>query len=265
MRRLLTFTLLLVFAMPHSERLAAFLHSVEHKTGKKVYVLQVQDDAGLSHGGVGSLGIYALMRPGASDEEVAHEVLHGELNLEGFVATRAANPYAATMPLAGLLSANLQDFVIHPILDRRARSAGFPQNHVAISHATEFRQQLLSIAGTVNEADRLMVAANAMGIAEVLQRGYDPSHDLQTLSSEKLPKALALSEKLLEQFPPLLAITPEQSFARAKSILAFLDHETTKLAGNPPSQFLRIVNPLIEPPLDAQRERVIRQAFLGDK
>ena len=259
----LTFILVFALAMPYSEKLTVFIHSVEHKTGRRVYV--VSDDAGLSHGGIGKFGIYALMRPGASDEEVAHEVLHGELNAEGFVATRAANRYVATMPLVGLLSGNVQDFVIHPLLDRRARSDGFPQDHVAIFHATEFRKQLLSIVGTINEADRLMVAANAMGIAEVLQRGYDPSHDLRKLSSEKLPKASALSDKVLRQFPPLPDITPEESFARAKSVLEFLDRETNELAGSPPSQSLMIVNPLLEPPLDAQREREIRQAFFREK
>jgi len=263
MRALRTLALLL-FAIPYSQKLTDFLDSVEHKTGKAVYVIQVSD-AQASHGGFGKRGIYALMRTGASDEEIAHEVLHGELNSEGFVATRAANQNVKTMPIVGLLSANLQGFVLHPVLDWRARSLGFPQDRIAIDHAMEFRQTLLSIAGPVNEVDRLTVAANAMGIAEVLQHGYDPSHDLRIHSSEKLPKAASLAEKVLRQFPPLPTITPEQSIGRVKSILALLDTDTIELSGKPPSHFIRVVNPLIESPLDVRRERAIREQFLGKK
>jgi integrase len=43
--------------------------------------------------------------------------------------------------------------------------------------------------------------------------------------------------------------------------LAFLDRETANLGGDSPLQFLKIVNPIIEPPLDAEQERVIRQKF----
>jgi hypothetical protein len=242
---------------PPAHDLQTFIRSVEHKTGKPVHVITLPAGNTLSHGGFSSTAIYALMQAGASDGEVVHEVLHSVLGMEGYVATKSGldNPHT------GMLSGNFQDFIIHPLLDRRAKALGFSQKEVAEAHAKSFRSYLYSVTDPIDEtkSDRIGLAANAMGFAEVMQRNFGPMIEINYMSQKRLPIAFALATSVMKKFPPQPHLTSAKSYEVAKALLAFLDAETRSHAGSAPSAALRIVNPRTEPLVDADQEAVFRQ------
>ena len=249
------FCLIMATASPAHD-LKDFIKSVEHETRKPVYVVTLPAGSALSKGGFSSTAIYALMEPGATDDVVVHEVLHSLLGIEGYVATKTGVDHQFT----GVLSGNVQDFILHPQLDRRAKEFGFPQRKMAEAHAQSFKAYLLSIA-PVDETkdDRITLAARAMGFAEVIQRNAGPMTEISRLSQERLPLAFRLATNIVKTFPPQPRLRAAQSYDFARQLLAFLDARTKDYGGRAPSAALRIVNPQIEPPLDASQEAVTRQ------
>ena len=83
--------------------------------------------------------------------------------------------------------------------------------------------------------------------------------EINYFSQKHLPLAFGLATMVVKKFPPQTHLTAAKSYEFGKSLLAFLDAETTSHAGSAPSAALRIVNPRTELPLDADQEAVIRR------
>jgi hypothetical protein len=231
-----------------------FAGELQRRTGKVVCIFEVPTEVGvgMSKSGFSSSTIYAFMRPGATEEEIIHELLHSEIALEGFVAANA------TGQEAGTLSNNLQDFMIHPLLEKRAADAGFPQDRVIEQSNKSLKEDLL-VATEPAEASRLEVATNALALAMAQQDKRGPITEIAEISAQRLPQASQLAATLVSVFPRALSISPASSYARARRILEFLDRETQRQTGRKPSTYIRLHNPLIEPTLTQQEEAVIRQ------
>lgn len=265
-RALLVPLALLLIAGPsqtYSDKLKKFLEQTARTTGKSIYILPASD-SNVSRGAFGPHGIYAFMRPEASEDEIVHEVLHSEFFLQGFAEVKSASKSgdAVLTVFVGVLASNLQDFVIHPKLDRVSRAMGFPPDQSNIANAKQFREMLKSAPpDTFKESNRLTVAADAMGIAEVLQRGQDPYGDLAKICGQVMPKAYSIANKVLKRFPANPTISAAQSYKRTHAVLLLLDRTTTQLEGEPPSSFVSIVNPKTDPPIDVEQERRIWQQF----
>jgi hypothetical protein len=146
------------------------------------------------------------------------------------------------------------------LLDRRAKSLGFSQEKLAETHAQFFKNYLLSINGIADESqgDRVRLAANAMGFAEVIQRDAGPIDEIMSVAPKHLPLSFGLAIRIVKKYQPRPHLTVAESYDLAKSLLAFLDSETRQYSGAAPSAALRVVNPQIEPPLDEVKEAAIR-------
>ncbi len=237
--------------------LKVFLQQVERTTGRRVYVLELPPGQTVSRGGVGASGIYALMRPGASDDEVVHELMHSVLELEGYVCLLNMSNH----PAAGSLCANLADFILHPLLDRRCAKAGFPQDRVAAAHATSLLHYLSS-PGYVpeNQMDNIAIAANAVGLAEVLQRGYGPLNELRTVARRELPHVYVEAVKLLQAFSQNPSLSPDESFTSVRRILTLLDIIGASNGSQiRPSLMVHLGNARREPNLNSAQEEFLRQ------
>ena len=168
------------------ENLRNYIVKVERKTNKRVFVVHLPEDAKVSRGGASKTAIYALLKPGATDEEIVHELLHSVVGEEGYFGARKT----PTHPAAGNLAANLQDFVLHPMMDERAEAEGFSQGRMAAEHARYIRNYLSSRRRVQeSQMDGVAIAANALGIAEVLQRGKGPVGEIRKIAQFALAVA----------------------------------------------------------------------------
>ena len=252
-------------AAPASAKIDDAIRRTEVAIGRRVYVgpvpPQMRGAVPESMAGLGARAAYLVMRKNAPDAELAHELIHVELLAEHFMALTPD----AKVPLANVLSANLQDFVSHPRLDRMARAWGFQQDEIAGEHAGAIREYILTAcdAETERKMGKIQLAGNALGLAEVLQRGNGPLDAVRVAAAVHAPTALSLATELMRRFPAAPEISAKESFARARAILAFLDGQVKERWGPDPSSVLRLVDATETPNIPPVLEELIRDYWRG--
>lgn len=244
------------------QHLNHFIQVSEHEMGRPVYIGPVPPELRKlyafpeSLAGISANGGYLLIRDDAPDEEVAHELIHVLMLSTHYVAVGGTRGGTLEAVIAG----NLQDFVLHPRLDRIAKNRGFPQNEIASAHAERFLSYLRTHCDSKTEQQmgRLQIAGNALGLAEIIQRGAGPVSDIEKIAAINAPSALKLALLLMQRFPPNSRISPVGSFERAKQILFFLDDQVTNRWGITPSSAIELVDATKSPTISPAGEEFIR-------
>jgi hypothetical protein len=247
-------------AQPQLQQLVRLVHIVQQQTSLPIYIGPVPPPMQLavpeSMAGISADAAYVMIRDGATDAEIAHELAHIVLLSEHYVGSRGQG----AVPLSGAMAANLQDFILHPRLDRLTQSWQFPQSDLAAAHAARILDYLRTAcdAETERRMGRIQLAGNALGLAEVLQRGMGPIDAIRQAASVHAPVALSLGTLLMERFPADPDITPAASFDRARQVLAFLDEQLATRTGPSPSAAIQLIDAPREPDIPPMLEQVIR-------
>lgn len=253
--------LLVGIAAPAAQpQLEPLVHIVQQQTGLPIYIGPVPPQMRLavpeSMAGIAADGAYLLIRDGATDAEIAHELAHIVLLSQHYIGSRGQG----TVPLSGAMAANLQDFILHPRLDRLTQSWQFPQNDLAAAHAARILDYLRTActAETERRMGRIQLAGNALGLAEVLQRNMGPIDAIRQAASVHAPVALSLATLLMERFPADPDLTPAASFDRARQVLAFLDQQLATRSGPSPSAAIQLIDAPRDPDIPPVLEQLIR-------
>lgn len=131
---------------------------------------------------------WVVIAPNASDEVLAHELLHVAFLRRGYPTTRVKHPVAGAEELAKLIG----DAVVHPILWRELRDRGFDDS----THWAEQATQMESAEGEEMPLSQgTQVLANAIVFADALASGGIDARTAVAAAEPHSPETTRLAKR----------------------------------------------------------------------
>jgi hypothetical protein len=228
-----------------------FVSETEKRSGSQVVIIEYPGNT-VSKGNNSKSAIFAFLRPNASASEIAAAVMSGTLNKDGYASAGSAHGDQAERDFAF----NLVGFVRSPKVDAQLNRAGFKLDYEVLYNS--YLKGVESDSTAAAEYSKVFVAANAVGLA-LASREAPPElgGDIRRIASERVPAIFAVAQELGKEFPPDPGLTAEASYERLSQVIRFLDKATASYPGDLPSEYVSVINPSTNPPIDSTKEQAI--------
>lgn len=206
------------------------------KTDKRLIYQDIRKHPGKIHQGV--FGIYVptqdkhiiYLRRGAKDITVAHELMHGILYEEGYVATRCRMADLKTEPRIGILAHKIQDVVIHPVLFQQLRRSGFDvdqeEKYRSVSLIEALQKRAAEPSDPYAPAYILSLFSDAISYVESYFRYPFAREQLQRIYRERFPATLQLGEEIVQ----LISWIPDRTPLKYRVLMTRLIYHLDQVA-----------------------------------
>jgi hypothetical protein len=235
-----------------NNRLDEFVTAQEKQSGKQIVVIEYPGNL-VSRGTNSASTIYVLLRPHASDSEIANATMFGVLNTRGFATARSVNRDQTERNFAF----NLVGFVRSPKVDTELNRMGFKSDYHQLFQSY-LRAMESSPPVPQQEQSKQFVASNAVGIAAALRDAPELKADIEKVASERVPNVLALAQQIGISFPANADLTSGDSYRSLSQLILFLDQQTGPYSGIRPSDSVEVVNPAKEPIESTQEQAILK-------